>query len=81
MADNHKRIAEIDSQISRIIIDNNKRIAELDSQISQAQQTIKYQKITAPIDGVVFDFNGQCGLFPTESSGSIIKTCSRWLSN
>jgi len=45
MADNQKRIAEIDSQISRIIIDNNKRIAELDSQISQAQQTIKYQKI------------------------------------
>jgi len=72
MADNHKRIAEIDSQISRIIIDNNKRIAELDSQISQAQQTIKYQKITAPIDGVVFDLKARPGFVPQPSQAEAL---------
>jgi HlyD family secretion protein len=72
MADNQKRIAEIDSQISRIIIDNNKRIAELDSQISQAQQTIKYQKITAPIDGVVFDLKARPGFVPQPSQAEAL---------
>ena len=72
MADNYKRIAEIDSQISRIIIDNNKRIAELDSQISQAQQTIKYQKITAPIDGVVFDLKARPGFVPQPSQAEAL---------
>ena len=72
MADNHKRIAEIDSQISRIIIDNNKRIAELDSQISQAQQTIKYQKITAPIGGVVFDLKARPGFVPQPSQAEAL---------
>jgi HlyD family secretion protein len=72
MADNQKRIAEIDSQISRVIIDNNKRIAELDSQISQAQQTIKYQKITAPIDGVVFDLKARPGFVPQPSQAEAL---------
>jgi len=72
MADNYKRIAEIDSQISRVIIDNNKRIAELDSQISQAQQTIKYQKITAPIDGVVFDLKARPGFVPQPSQAEAL---------
>ena len=72
MADNYKRIAEIDSQISRIIIDNNKRIAELDSQISQAQQTIKYQKITAPMDGVVFDLKARPGFVPQPSQAEAL---------
>lgn len=72
MADNHKQIAEIDSQISRVIIDNNKRIAELDSQISQAQQTIKYQKITAPIDGVVFDLKARPGFVPQPSQAEAL---------
>ena len=72
MADNQKRIAEIDSQISRVIIDNNKRIAELDSQISQAQQTIKYQKITAPIGGVVFDLKARPGFVPQPSQAEAL---------
>ena len=72
MADNYKRIAEIDSQISRVIIDNNKRIAELDSEISQAQQTIKYQKITAPIDGVVFDLKARPGFVPQPSQAEAL---------
>jgi len=36
MADNDKRIAEIDSQLSKAMVEN-KRIAEIDSQLSQTQ--------------------------------------------
>ncbi|MGB6295897.1 MAG: HlyD family efflux transporter periplasmic adaptor subunit [Rivularia sp. (in: cyanobacteria)] len=55
MADNQKRIAEIDSQINKSIVENEKRIAELDGQIKQAKLTRKYQVVRAPVDGTVFD--------------------------
>ena len=55
IADNEKRIAEIDSQINKSIVENEKRIAELDGQIKQAKLTKKYQVVRAPVDGTVFD--------------------------
>jgi hemolysin D len=59
MADNDKRISEINSQINRVIVDNEKRIAELTSQISQAELNLQYQEIRAPINGIVFDLQAQ----------------------
>ncbi|NJK34793.1 MAG: HlyD family efflux transporter periplasmic adaptor subunit [Oscillatoriales cyanobacterium SM2_2_1] len=55
VAENEKRIAEIDSQLNKIIVDNLKRIAEVEGQLAQARVNLKYQEITAPIDGKVFD--------------------------
>ncbi|MGB3653034.1 MAG: HlyD family efflux transporter periplasmic adaptor subunit, partial [Rivularia sp. (in: cyanobacteria)] len=55
MADNEKRIAEIDSQINKSIVENEKRITELDGQIKQALLTREYQVVKAPVDGIVFD--------------------------
>lgn len=55
IADNQKRIAEIDSQINKSIVENEKRIAELDGQIKQAKLTRKYQVVRAPVDGTIFD--------------------------
>ncbi len=55
IADNEKRIAEIDSQINKSIVENEKRIAELDGQIKQALLTREYQVVKAPVDGIVFD--------------------------
>ncbi len=55
IADNEKRIAEIDSQINKSIVENEKRIAELDGQIKQALLTRDYQVVKAPVDGIVFD--------------------------
>lgn len=59
-----KRIAEIDSQINKVVVDNEKRIAELNSQISAAQQTIKYQELKAPVSGEVFDLQASPGFVP-----------------
>jgi hemolysin D len=54
-SDNDKRIAEIDSQINKIIVENEKKITELSSQITQAGQNLKYQEIRSPVDGTVFE--------------------------
>ncbi|MBF2056140.1 MAG: HlyD family efflux transporter periplasmic adaptor subunit [Cyanobacterium sp. T60_A2020_053] len=64
IAGNNQRIAEIDSQINKIIVDNEKRIAELNSQISSAQQTMKYQELKSPVSGTVFDLQAHPGFVP-----------------
>ncbi len=64
MADNDKRISEIDSQINKVILENDKRIAEVNSKITAAQQTIKYQALTSPVSGTVFDLQAGPGYVP-----------------
>lgn len=59
IAENDKRISEINSQLNKAIVDNDKRISEIESQLSQAQVNLQYQEIRAPIDGIVFDLQAQ----------------------
>jgi HlyD family secretion protein len=74
MAVNNQRIAELDSQINKVIVDNEKRIAETNSQISSAKQTIKYQELKAPVSGVVFDLQAGPGFVPkTGQSEALLK--------
>jgi len=49
IADNQKRIAEIDTQLSRTQLDNQKRIAEIDTQFSGTR--LENQKRITEIDG------------------------------
>ncbi|GAB4243145.1 MAG: hypothetical protein Kow0049_32630 [Stanieria sp.] len=64
MAENHKRIAEIDTQLNKSIVENDKRISELNSQISGTEQTLKYQALYAPVGGTVFDLKAYPGYVP-----------------
>jgi hemolysin D len=61
MADNDKKIAEIDSQFSKALVENQKKLDETASQLSQAQQVLRYQDVKSPIDGVVFDLKAAPG--------------------
>lgn len=61
MADNTKKISDIDSQLTRIMVDNEKKLNELNSQISRAQVTLKYQEIKSPVNGIVFDLKATPG--------------------
>ncbi|MEC4817511.1 MAG: HlyD family efflux transporter periplasmic adaptor subunit [Scytonema sp. PMC 1069.18] len=77
---NDKSIAEIDSQLTKVIIDNQKRIYEINSQISQidselskAKETLKYQKISSPVDGIVFELKAKTPGFVANSSEPILK--------
>jgi hemolysin D len=55
LAENDKRIAEIDSQLNKSIVENEKKITEITNQIAQAQQSLKYQEIRSPVAGEVFE--------------------------
>ncbi len=71
--DNTKRIAEIDSQLSKSIVENQKRISEIDSQLSQTKQTLQYQDVKAPISGTVFDLKAKNPGFVTNTTEPVLK--------
>jgi hemolysin D len=68
IADNTKRIAEIDSQFTKALIDNSKRIAEIDGQIKQAEVLLKNQDIIAPESGTVFELKAGLGYVANSNS-------------
>jgi HlyD family secretion protein len=61
IADNTKRISEIDSQFTKALLDNNKRLSEIEGQISQALVTLQYQELRAPVSGTVFELKAGLG--------------------
>ncbi len=52
---NDQRIAEIDSQLTQRILENDRQLSELDGQLAELKQSIKYQALTAPVNGTVFN--------------------------
>ncbi len=73
-SENDKRIAEIDSQINKIIVENEKKITELGSQLTQASQNLKYQEIRSPSDGTVFELKAFAeGLVNSNSPDAIVQ--------
>jgi hemolysin D len=73
IADNSKRIAEIDGQLNKIIIENEKRLAEVNSQISQASVNLKYQEISAPVNGTIFEMKASNPGFVANNSEPVLK--------
>ncbi len=73
MADNEKRISEINSQLTKIIVENNKKIKEIDSQLSEAKLTLKYQELLSPVSGTVFDLQAKGSGFVATTSEPILK--------
>jgi hemolysin D len=73
MAANDQRIAEIDSQFSKISIDNQRRLSEIDSQLIQAQQMVRYQELRAPITGVVFDLKANTPGYVASNTEPMLK--------
>ncbi|NWF60201.1 MAG: HlyD family efflux transporter periplasmic adaptor subunit [Fischerella sp.] len=73
IADNKKRIAEIDSQLTKIMLDNEKQLADVNSKISQAETNVKYQELRAPVAGVVFDLQAKNSGFVAKGSEELLK--------
>lgn len=73
IATNEEQIASIDSQLNQQILDNQNRISEINSQLSQAEQTLKYQELRSPVDGVVFDVQATGPGFVANTSEPILK--------
>ncbi|NEO66198.1 MAG: HlyD family efflux transporter periplasmic adaptor subunit, partial [Moorea sp. SIO4G2] len=80
MAQNNERIDSINTQIASIIsqlnqriVDNNKQMAEIDSQLQQAQLTLSYQELRAPVDGTVFDLQPSTPGFVANTTEPVLK--------
>ncbi len=55
IAANKNEIANIDSQLTKIILENEKQIQQLEGELSQIQQTLTYQELRAPVGGTIFN--------------------------
>ncbi|PLZ35172.1 peptidoglycan-binding protein, partial [Fischerella thermalis WC542] len=73
IAENEKRIAEIDSQLTKVMVENKKRIQEIDGEISEILSTLKYQEIRATTSGIVFDLKPRSSGYVYNTSESILK--------
>lgn len=72
IAENQKRIAEIDVELSRFRLENKKKIGEIDGQISKAKLALQYQELRAPVNGVVFDLQASSPGFVANSSEPLL---------
>ena len=72
IADNTKRIAEIDSQFTKALVDNSKRLAEIEGQIRQAEVTLKYQELRAPASGTVFELKAGLGYVANTNASEVV---------
>jgi len=73
IAENDKKIAQIDSELNKAIVENEKKIAEIDSQLKQTQQTLTYQSVRAPVDGTVFDLKASGKGFVATTNEPVLK--------
>lgn len=73
IAENHKKIAEIDSQLSQKRLENKTKLAEIDAQISKAVQSVKYQQLKSPVNGTVFDLQPRATGFVIGDTKPILK--------
>lgn len=55
IASNETRIADIDSQLTKIIVENEKRLEEIEGQISQLEYALDNQTLQSPLEGKVFN--------------------------
>lgn len=74
LADNDKRIAEIDSQLNKSIVENEKKIVEIADRITQAKQNLKYQEVRSPVAGEVFELKAyQEGVVGNNSAEPLVQ--------
>jgi HlyD family secretion protein len=73
IAENQKRIADIDGQVNKTILENQKRIDETNNQINQATQSLRYQEVRAPIAGTIFDSKINGSGFVANTSEPVMK--------
>lgn len=72
LANNQQRLADLESQLFKLVVENDKRIAETTSQISRAEQTLRYQELRAPVSGTIFDLQASPGFVPQPSQAEVL---------
>jgi hemolysin D len=73
IAENHKKISQIDTGLSQAKLENKKKISELDGQISKAQQALGYRILKSPVNGIVFDLKPDAKGFVVGDTQTLLK--------
>ncbi len=73
IATNDKQLAEIDGQLNKTIVEIDRKIADINSQLSQAKMNLKYQNITAPVSGTIFELKAGTPGFVANTSEPVMK--------
>jgi hemolysin D len=73
ISENKQRIAEIDTQLGKILLENEKRLAEVKSKITQTKLNVKYQLLRAPVAGTIFDLKAKNPGFVANPSQEVLK--------
>ena len=73
IAENQKRISEIESQFSRSLLENQKQISQIDGQLARAQLQLQYQELRAPVAGEVFDLEPNAPGFVVRETEPLLK--------
>lgn len=55
IAANENQIANIDSQLTKIIVENDKRLEEINGQVDRLEYALENQELRAPLTGQVFN--------------------------
>ncbi|MDB9525037.1 HlyD family efflux transporter periplasmic adaptor subunit [Oscillatoria sp. CS-180] len=55
IAANDNQLANIDSQLTKIVVDNEKQLEEIEGQINQLEYALENQELKAPLTGQVFN--------------------------
>ena len=55
LSDNMKKIAEIESGLTKARLENSQRISEIESRLTESSATLEHHEITSPSDGIVFE--------------------------
>ncbi|MEO1402896.1 MAG: HlyD family efflux transporter periplasmic adaptor subunit, partial [Cyanobacteria bacterium J06635_1] len=67
------RISSIDSTLGQALIQNEGQLQEIKSRISQLEQTLKYQVLTAPVGGTVFNLKANQPGYAANSTEPILE--------
>ncbi|MEM9904362.1 MAG: HlyD family efflux transporter periplasmic adaptor subunit [Cyanobacteria bacterium P01_D01_bin.44] len=70
---NGERISSIDSTLGQALIQNEGQLQEIKSRISQLEQTLKYQVLTAPVGGTVFNLKANQPGYAANSTEPILE--------
>lgn len=72
IADNQKRIAELDTQLTQTRLENQKKLTEIEGQLNKAKQAFQYQELRSPVNGVVFDLKAHAPGYVASATEPIV---------
>ncbi len=73
IAQNENQVANIDSQLTKVVVDNEKQLEEIEGQVRQLEFALANQELKAPLDGQVFNLTANQPGYVANASEPILE--------